>query len=207
MISLRADNISRSYGRRAVVSPCTIEVVGGERLGIIGPNGSGKSTLLRILAGVLRPDTGDVALHLNNSVIDRESLPQHVGLVAPYLNVYEEFTPMELLAMQGKLRGVSLGADADNRRRALLQRVGLGDRTDDAVRTFSSGLRQRVLLSLAVHLEPTVLFLDEPTITLDDAGRKIVEQEIATQSERGGIVVIATNDERERQLCTRWIEL
>lgn len=207
MISLRADNISRSYGRRAVVSSRTIEVVGGERLGIIGPNGSGKSTLLRILAGVLRPDTGDVTLHLNTSVIDRETLPQHVGLVAPYLNVYEEFTPMELLVMQGKLRAVSLGADADSRRRALLQRVGLGDRTDDAVRTFSSGLRQRVLLALAVHLEPAVLFLDEPTITLDDAGRKIVEQEIATQSARGGIVVIATNDERERQLCTRWIEL
>lgn len=207
MISLRADNISRSYGRRAVVSPRSIDVVGGERLGIIGPNGSGKSTLLRMLAGVLRPDTGDVTLQLNTVVIDRESLPQHVGLVAPYLNVYEEFTPMELLAMQGKLRGVAHDMDTDNRRRTLLQRVGLGDRADDAVRTFSSGLRQRVLLALAVHLEPAVLFLDEPTITLDDAGRKIVEQEIATQSERGGIVVIATNDERERQLCTRWIEL
>lgn len=206
MITLTATNIHRAYGRRRVVNDLSLSLVGGERLGIIGPNGSGKSTLLRMLAGVLRPDEGTVTLAVDDRAIDREQIPQHVGLVAPYLNIYDEFTPVELLGLQADLRGVAKDFPADDAR-DLLQRVGLGDRMSDVVRTFSSGLRQRVLLALAVHLKPAVLLLDEATITLDDAGRTIVEREIMVQSERGGIVVIATNDERERQLCTRWIEM
>ncbi len=206
MITLSATQISRAYGRRRVVTDLSLSLAGGERLGIIGANGSGKSTLLRILAGVLRPDTGTVSLTVDERLIDREQIPQHVGLVAPYLNIYDEFTPLELLKLQSELRGKSNAHDVAEAQ-ALLERVGLGDRMSDVVRTFSSGLRQRVLLALAVHLKPAMLLLDEATITLDDAGRSIVEHEVMMQSQRGGIVVIATNDQRERQLCTRWIEM
>jgi ABC-type multidrug transport system ATPase subunit len=208
MITLTAQHISKSYGQRRVITDRSLVLSGGEQIGLIGPNGSGKSTMLRILAGLQRPDTGTLTLTVGNATYDREAIPQHAGLVAPYLNVWDEFTPTELLGLQARLRA-SLRDSREREREfeVTLERVGLIDRRNDAVRTFSSGLRQRCLLALAVHWEPEVLYLDEPTITLDEVGKRIVEAEIASRSARGGIVVIATNDERERQLCTRLIEL
>lgn len=214
MITLTAQNISKSYGQRRVITDRSLVLSGGEQIGLIGPNGSGKSTMLRILAGLQRPDTGTLSLTVDGTTYDREAIPQHAGLVAPYLNVWDEFTPTELLRLQGKLRGMqernserAKGRKGDEEYEEVLERVGLIDRRNDAVRTFSSGLRQRCLLALAVHREPPVLYLDEPTITLDEVGKRVVEAEIASRSAQGGIVVIATNDERERQLCTRLIEL
>ena len=198
--TLVGKGLTKRYGSRTVFEDINVECSNGMVLGIFGPNGSGKSTLLKILAGILRPDSGTV-LRPPSSVLRS---PSSVGLVAPYLNIYDEFTPIELLELLCRLHGTMINKVTIDE---TLERVGLSARANDLVRTFSSGLRQRTILALAVHLEPALLMLDEPTVTLDDAGREIVKNEIARQRARKGITVIATNDEREKALCDHFINI
>ena len=202
--TLVARGISKSFGKRSVLSTFSREFVGGAITGIVGPNGSGKSTLAKILAGLLRPDTGDVELRLANQMIQRVDIPFHCGYVAPYLTLYDEFTPHELLVMHGAFHGIDLPSSSCDE---IIQRVGLSARATSRVRTFSSGMRQRVALALAVSIDPAVLVLDEPSTTLDESGRLILTTEIQRASQRGAIVLIATNDARERDLCTHTIEV
>lgn len=204
MNTLVARGISKSFGKRSVLSTCSHEFAGGTITGIIGPNGSGKSTLAKILAGLLRPDKGDVELRLASQVVERVDIPFHCGYIAPYLTLYDEFTPHELLSMHGAFHGMHLpSASCDE----ILQRVGLGARATSRVRTFSSGMRQRVALALAVSLDPPILVLDEPSTTLDENGRLVLAIEIQRAAQRGAIVLVATNDARERDLCTHTIEV
>ncbi len=199
MTTLIGKGLAKSYRRRRVLRDVSVSASGGDVVGIVGPNGSGKSTLARILAGVLRPDMGSVELSVGGQLVDPTDHPYHVGMVAPYLQIYDEFTPLELLDLQRRLHGeASITSETD----ATLRAVGLHDRSADVVRTFSSGLRQRMLLALAIHRQPAVLILDEPTVTLDDAGVQIVRHQIEAQAARGGITLLATNDEREKSWCT-----
>lgn len=203
MTTLRAENVSKQYGSRRVIEDITVAISTSTILSITGSNGSGKSTLMLMLAGVLRPDKGTISLDTASATVEREELPFHVGLVSPAMNIYGEFTPTELLELQAKLRGQRLDKEYSA---SVLDRVGLSSRKSDPVRTFSSGLRQRVLIALAICPRPTVLLLDEPSITLDEAGREIVEKEIQLQAQTG-IVVVATNDDRERGWSTDNIHL
>ena len=203
MITLVGKGLSKRFGARKVLADVSLEATTGTVVGITGFNGSGKSTLMNILAGVVRADAGVVQLDVEGSAISAEELPYHVGLVSPAMNIYGEFTPRELLDLQSSLRGTSL---TEQGAKDILERVGLTDRANDLTRTFSSGLRQRVLIALAIAPEPAVLLLDEPSITLDDVGRTIVEREIDRQRSRG-IVVVATNDEREKTWATTNVHL
>lgn len=196
--ALTASNLCKAFNGRMVLNDVSLHVEGGRALGIQGPNGTGKSTLVRILAGVLRPDEGSVALTCRGHVVPRERVPMHIGFVAPYVNVYDEFTPNELLRLHQRLSGISVD---DVRIDECFDLVGLGHRRDAIVRELSSGQRQRVALALALVLNPVALILDEPGVTLDADGRAVVERVVSMQCNSGGFVILASNDERELQLC------
>jgi heme exporter protein A len=202
MNSLRADQISKTYGNRQVLRNISCELHAGSITAIIGSNGSGKSTLAKILAGLLRPDSGSVQLRINGNNVDRELIPHSCGFVAPYLTLYDEFTPIELLRMNGALHGKHVDASMCEQ---LLDRVGLLTRGSSRVRTFSSGMRQRVALALALSHDPRLLILDEPSTTLDEQGRLILAREVERASSQGAIVIVATNDAREREFCSNII--
>jgi len=182
----------------------SFEITGGSPVAITGSNGSGKSTLVRILAGVLRPSRGSVSLHINNKKIDHEHQAFHVGLVAPYLNLYEAFSPSENLKFIARSRGMR---DSENQIERILTKVGLLDRKDDFISTFSSGMKQRVRIAAALFCEPEILLLDEPRSNLDEAGKTLVTEVIQAASERGNIVVVATNDEQEAAQCNSHIQI
>jgi heme exporter protein A len=128
----------------------------------------------------------------------------HVGFVAPYLRLYDEFTPQELMHLHARWHGVVASASvlAD-----VLHRVELQGRANEPIKTFSSGLQQRMAIALAVQLSPDVLILDEPSVTLDRRGRDVLESEIKRACDRGAIVLLATNDDRERELCTTFFNV
>ncbi len=189
---------------RLVLRDVSSEASSGDVLGVFGANGSGKSTLMRIIAGVLRADSGSVSMTMNGVHVADNKRPFLCGYVAPYLQIYDEFTPRELLHMHANLHDQRISDEAVV---TVLQRVGIEQRADDIVRTFSSGMRQRVAIALAVCLEPPLLMLDEPTTTLDVDGRQILTREVEAHQHRGGIVLLATNDERERELCTHFINV
>ena len=202
-VELTLASLTKRYGGRKILNKLELSVAGGEVIGVFGPNGSGKSTLLRCIAGLLRPSSGSVKLHVND--VDSSApamLRSMVGYVSPELNLYPELSARENL---------QFFADVTSRRskpiQDLLTQVGLGKRLDDPIGNYSSGMRQRVRIALAALHEPAILLLDEPGLALDEAGQEVVLSMIREQQQRGGIVILATNDQRERELVQRHIHV
>jgi heme exporter protein A len=197
---LEIEQLSKRFARRQVVKDVSLRLQSGEVLGVIGANGSGKSTLIKMIAGLLRPDSGALRLTVDGAVIQSKQIHEHCGLVAPYLELYDEFTPVELLQLHADLHGQLYDA---TRTHSLLEQFQLQDVSSRPVRGFSSGMRQRVAIVLALSLRPPLLLFDEPGVTLDEAGRSSLAQCISDARHLGLILILATNDERERELCDR----
>lgn len=197
--SLSADGLAKRFGRRVLFRDLAFALGPGDRLAIRGANGAGKSTLLQIIAGVQAASKGTVTLRLGGEEVAPEARPLSVGFVAPYLHLYDAFTAAENLAFLARARRL----DVNGQLEALLDRVGLGGRGDDLVRTYSSGMQQRLRLAAALLPQPSVLLLDEPTATLDAAGRAVVESVIDAHRDAGGLLVVATNVEHEAAWCER----
>jgi heme exporter protein A len=200
-VRLTADALTMRFGRRMLFDALAFTVESGVPLAVVGANGSGKSTLLKLLAGVLTPTAGTVRLHVGERAVPAEERPLRTGFVAPYLQLYDPFSARENLRFLAAARRLP-GSDA--RVGTVLARVGLLGRADDPLATYSSGMRQRLRLAAAILLEPPVLLLDEPSSTLDAAGRALVAELVATTE---AAVVVATNDEAEAALCPRAIPL
>lgn len=187
-----------------MIDDVNLQAQSGEVVGIIGANGSGKSTLVKMIAGLVRPDAGSVNLTIDSAPIDASLVREHCGLVAPYLELYVEFTPIELLRLHAQLHGKHID---DSHVDSLLELVQLSSSSTRIVRGFSSGMRQRVAIALAVSLNPALLLLDEPGVTLDEAGRSALAQCIDIARQNGSIILLATNDDRERSLCDRVVRM
>ena len=204
MLRLAADNLGKRFGRRVLFRRLSFRLEGGQSLAVTGANGSGKSTLLRILAGVLAPSAGEVWLSVRAGDVPPEARPLHAGLVAPYLNVYDDFSARENLAFLARARRLP---GTEERIGAALAIVGLTARADDRVRTFSSGMKQRVKYAAALLAEPSLLLLDEPAANLDAEGLAMVERVIGHQRAGGGLLVVATNDPAEAARLDRVIRI
>lgn len=194
MPRLTADNLAKWYGRRVLFGSLSFTLEGGTSLAVTGANGSGKSTLIKMLAGVLRPSHGQVELEVEGTTVDDQERPLRVGLVAPYMNMYEGFTARENLEFIARARRLE---GAGQRIQAVLEEVDLPGRADDFVATFSSGMLQRVRFAAALLASPPLLLLDEPGTNLDRRGQKMVERIERRQQERGQLLVVATNDAAE----------
>jgi heme exporter protein A len=182
-------NLKKLFNWRVIFRDISFEVSRGQTLLITGRNGSGKSTLVKIISGVLTPTSGTVTIRIAGDA-RRGGSPDLLGLVSPYLQMYDEFSAREnieiALAIRGR-KGDGLWLDE------LLKRVGLFDRQHDAVRTYSSGMKQRVKYAFALAHKPPVLLLDEPMANLDREGVAIVHDIMSIQRNEG-ILVVATND-------------
>ena len=197
---LNAGNISKYFVRRRnIFSKINISLKNSEVKGIAGENGSGKSTMLRILLGVLPPSSGELNLTVNNAEVKREDISSHIGFVSPYLILYEEFTPEEHLRLFAKFNGIKFdNIWFEN----ILRDFKLLKRKNDQIKTFSSGMKQRVKYMLALQNRPEMLFLDEPFTNLDAAGIESVRMIIDSHIQTGGGIIIASNDDREKSLCS-----
>jgi heme exporter protein A len=205
MIAVSAVGLSRRYGRRWALTDVGFEVPEGALVMITGRNGSGKTTLLRILATALRADLGTVRILGHDASRERERVRKSIALLGHRTHLYEPLTALENLAVAaGFLR-------KDARRSALLTRleeVGLGDRADDPVQTFSAGMRQRLALARVLQQDARVVLLDEPYGHLDPPGFLLVDRVLERLRRQGCTVLMATHlVARGRNLCDRSLVL
>ena len=203
MIQFSAFNLLKRFGRRTIFENISFDLHKGNALAIVGNNGSGKSTLAKICAGVLSYNSGTISMTLDNKVVPAELYFQHIGFVSPYLQLYDEFTPFEHIKLFLEMRDKYLSPEGTT---GLLERVNLQHRKDDFVRTFSSGMKQRMKYALALVHSPEILILDEPTANLDDEGMKMVF-DIMSEQQKKGILIIATNVQSEEERCTSVIRI
>jgi heme exporter protein A len=201
--SVVARDIRKDFNRRVIFEHISFELSHGESLSVTGRNGSGKSTLAKILCGVLIPTTGSVSMTLEDSMIKSEQRRAYIGFVAPYLQLYDEFTGSENLLLATRIRGIRRQeVEVDK----LLKLVDLFSCRDDRVGTYSSGMKQRLKYAFALLHKPALLVLDEPMSNLDEAGIQVVKEVIEEQKQIG-IVVIATNDAEEAKMCRHNLDL
>lgn len=204
-LKLQVNDLSKSfYLNRPIFTNINFELNNGDIFGIAGENGSGKSTLLKILSDVTSPSSGSVTYLINDRKMSDDSHFKFFGFVSPYLSIYEEFTPLEHFYITSKIKGVKQNKELEF---DLLKEFKLIGRKNDLIRTFSSGMKQRIKFILAFSSDPLFIFLDEPFTNLDSEGIDIVCQLISNHKYKGGITIIASNDEREKALCNEMIVL
>ncbi len=196
-------NVRKNFGRLLVFDSLNFELTLGSSLAIAGKNGSGKSTLVKIIAGLLSPSAGEVIYQIDGKKIDKLDWFKYIGFVAPYLQLYDEFTGYENLEILARIRGLK---NYKSKIEEVLKRVNLYARRDDLVRGYSSGMKQRLKYACALLHEPIVLILDEPTSNLDAEGVEMVWA-IAREQKKKGILIVATNEAEELQMCEEVINL
>jgi len=196
-ISVRA--VSKSFGDVRALCDVDLDAAHGTVLGLLGPNGAGKTTLVRILATLLRPDSGSAQVAGLDVVSQAAQLRQQIGLAGQYAAVDENLTGLENLTMVGRLYGMPRSA-AKARGEELLERFDLVDAAHRAVKTYSGGMRRRLDLADALVAKPPVLFLDEPTTGLDPRSRLGLWDVIETLVGEGTTVLLTTQylDEADR---------
>lgn len=201
--SLEVKKLTKYFGRRLIFSNLNFRFADNGIFGISGPNGSGKSTLVKILAGIIGANKGEVKHFLEGKEIIPEKIHNHIGFVSPYLVLYEEFSAEENLLLFAKIRGV----DYDKSRvDYLFEKFLLLKRKDDLVKTYSSGMKQRLKFIFALMHSPQLIILDEPTSNLDDEGKNSV-YEIIREEGNKNIVIVASNEKNDLEQCTEIIFL
>ncbi|HQF41561.1 MAG TPA: ABC transporter ATP-binding protein [Ignavibacteriaceae bacterium] len=195
--SLEAQQLNKSFGRRLIFNDLTFKFDKPGVYGISGPNGSGKSTLVKIIAGIIAASKGKIIHLLNGKIVTEENLHNHIGFVSPYLVLYEEFSTLENLKLFADIRGTEFNKERVD---YLLNKFLLYKRKDDLLKTYSSGMKQRVKFIFALMHSPQLLILDEPTSNLDEEGKNSV-YEIVKEESKTNIVIVASNERNDLELC------
>jgi heme exporter protein A len=200
---IRFENIDKRYGGLYALRRVSLDVAPGECVVFAGRNGSGKTTLLRIAARLVRASSGQVSyLDGQGKILETRAA---TGFVAHATMVYDELTAEENLVLFAKLQGLSEPA---GRAETLLREVGLLERRDSLVRTFSRGMRQRMAIARALLNEPSVLLLDEPATGLDPQGITWLAESLRRIRDGCRTIVMSLHGESEiSTLATRAIRL
>ena len=190
--AVEARGIAKRYGSLVAVEDLSFAVESGEVLGVLGPNGAGKTTAIRVLTTILQPTHGEFNVagipHTRPAEIRRR-----VGVLPESAGYPERQTGEEYLRFHARLFGHSR-LTARSVARTLLDEMGLGERRQSLISTYSRGMRQRLGIARALVNDPQVVFLDEPTLGLDPAGqRQILANVRSIASERGAAVLLCSH--------------
>jgi heme exporter protein A len=202
-IYIKAHKLAKTFNRRVIFRNISFSLREQQVLRIIGKNGSGKSTLVKIIGHVLAATEGTVDILSGDGKIKAKNPLMLIGLVSPYLQMYDEFTAWENLSFGFSIRGLKPNGPTIER---MLQTVSLFNRRNDQVRTYSSGMKQRLKYAFALVHEPPILLLDEPMENLDAEGTRIVRKIMVDQHQRG-VLIVATNDIRDLKTFDLQVEL
>lgn len=197
--SIEAHELRRSFKDIEAVAGVSFSVQPGQIFGLLGPNGAGKTTTIRLLTGQIDPSGGHASVAGCDVVTDRQALKPLIGVVFEEQNLYERLSGLNNLRF-----GCWLYNLPERRIGEVLSIVGLEERAKDPVRTYSNGMKQRLLIARALLHDPPVLFLDEPTRGLDPIAARDVRQAIAQLSQKGKTILLTTHLlEEADQLCSR----
>ena len=200
---LAITSLTKRYGDLTALDDVSLSLKPGEFLGLLGPNGAGKSTLMSLVAGLKRPDAGEISLNGTAAVAASAKVRQQLGFVPQNLALYDELSAEENLRVFGQLFALDR-ATLKERIDEALEAVGLADRRRDRVQTFSGGMKRRLNLVAALLHRPKLLLCDEPTVGVDPQSRNAIFEYLQQRNAEGLTVVYSTHYmEEATRLCSR----
>jgi len=183
--------LTKIFGRTLAVDGVDLRVRAGEVVALLGANGAGKTTLLRLLTTALRPTAGEGRVLGQDLYKGRDAIRRRIGMISHTHHLYEELTARENLRFAATMHGQRV--DPPGVQKAL-DGVGLGAQADGRVRTFSTGMKRRLVIGKMLLFDPELLFLDEPHNTLDQAAIALLNGYVAAVRARGGSALVATHN-------------
>jgi ABC-type multidrug transport system ATPase subunit len=199
LISLH--NIGKKFNREWIFRDLNYEIDPGERLVILGGNGSGKSTLLQVISGFITPNKGEVIYELDGKKLDPEKIKDHISFASPYLQLVEDFTLPEMIAHAGKFKRF-----LDQRSsHEIIDIIQLSSSRNKLIRQFSSGMKQRLKLGLALLADTQIVLLDEPVSNLDREAIKWFGEMIKRYAGQRTVIVCSNAITEEYFFCDKQI--
>ena len=200
---IQVQNLSKSFQDIQAVNDISFTIKKGEIFGLLGPNGAGKSTTLNMMSTILKSDTGSIHIDGKNSNENSKECKHLIGVVPQEISLYEDLSAYNNLLFWGNLYGIP-SKQLKERIHTTLELIGLLDRKNDLIKTYSGGMKRRINIAAALLHQPKILFMDEPTVGIDPQSRNHIFEVIETLNKQGMTIVYTTHymEEVER-LCDR----
>ena len=198
MVQITLKEAGKRFNKDWIFKNLSYTFTTGEHFALIGNNGSGKSTLLQIISGYATLSKGSIEW----GAFDSNTIFQQISIAAPYLEVVEEFTTKEQFEFHEKFKPLRKDLSITD----MIEMIGLKEATDKQIRYYSSGMKQRLKLALAIFSETPVLLLDEPCSNLDKEGYALY-QNLIQQYAMHKLIIVGSNDPQEYQYCNKQINL
>ena len=202
-MQIQLKDAAKRFNKEWIFSNLNYSFVTGHHYALIGNNGSGKSTLLQMIAGYIGLTKGQIEwTSTEHTSLDSSNIFKHISIAAPYLELVEEFTALEQIVFHQSFKAIQ----PNHAPMEILEKIGLGISADKQIRNFSSGMKQRLKLALAIFDEAPILLLDEPCSNLDQDGIHTYQQLIETYAMHK-LIIVASNDTQEYQFCDQHLSL
>ena len=200
---IKVNNINKTFNGFKALNNINLHIKKGEIFGLLGPNGAGKSTLINILSTVLKADNGDVFLNGIDLSINPNNCKQIIGIVPQEISLYDNFSAYDNLLFFGSLYGIDKKI-LKKRIDEILILIGLDNRKNDLVKTYSGGMKRRINIAAALLHQPKILLMDEPTVGVDPQSRNQIFDVVEKLNKQGLTIVYTTHymEEVER-LCNK----
>ncbi len=198
MVQITLKEAGKRFNKDWIFKNLNYTFTTGEHYALIGNNGSGKSTLLQIISGYATLSKGSIEW----GAFDSNTIFQQISIAAPYLEVVEEFTTKEQFEFHEKFKPLRKDLSITD----MIEMIGLKEATDKQIRYYSSGMKQRLKLALAIFSETPILLLDEPCSNLDKEGYALY-QNLIQQYAMHKLIIVGSNDPQEYQYCNKQINL
>ena len=196
-------NLGKNFGREWLFRSLSLHIQSGEKVVLLGPNGSGKSTLLQLISGYMVPSEGSISWRVNQQDFPREKLFSTLSYSAPYLELFEELTPIELIDFQRNAKPfVQQLSNAE-----ILELAQLEKFSKRPLRFFSSGMKQRFKNTLAILADSGLLLLDEPCSNFDREAINWYENLIRNYASSRTIVVCSNHQTHEYSFCNQSVDI
>lgn len=202
-MTIKLNNAGKKFYREWIFRNLDLTLEAGAKYVILGPNGSGKSTLLQTLSGAVGLTEGTITFESNSVKVDEEKVFRHISISAPYLELIEEFTLREIVRFHFKFKKAMQGMSEAE----VIRLSGLEKSADKVIRFFSSGMKQRLKLTLAILSDTELLLLDEPCSNLDSSVVAWYQEMIKTYAMEKTIIVASNNQKEEFIFCTNQLSI
>jgi ABC-2 type transport system ATP-binding protein len=195
---LEVHNLVKSYGDIQAVKGISFSMEQGEIFSLLGPNGAGKTTTISMLSTLFPPTRGDALLGGHSVTKEAMAVRRMIGVVPQELALYEDLTARENLSFWGQMEGMA-GETLKRRIAAVLEQIGLTDKADQRVKTYSGGMKRRVNIGIGLLHNPCLLFMDEPTVGIDPQSRRAILDMVKAMNGQGMSVLYTTHYMEEAQ--------